>query len=224
MKKTDILQPNGHLEIWKVYPDGEEVLYFDEDNTITSGMGVGLGMLYAGSGSTNVLDFQIRYFQLGVGSDATKLATYGTSESVLVSALGQANPTAPGGDAAHGSMSGADYSSTLSNVLIDFHQLMASDGQALNNSEGLGSGPTPWVFGVISDNSIKRVDTNSVTYIIYLDQQTCNIEAPINEIGLFMQNPIGLDPERSQLVAYRPFNDITKTSDFSLVFKWTLNF
>ncbi len=224
MKNKDVLQPTGHLEIWKVYPDGEEELYYDEDNTITSGMGVGLGMLYAGSGSTNVLDFQVRYFQLGVGSDATKLATYGTSESALVSALGQANPAAPGGDASHGSTSGADYSSVESTVLIDFHEMMASDGQAFANSEGTVIN-TAWVFGVIPDNSIKRVDTNSVTYIIYLDQHACNVAAPINEIGLFMQNPLGLASyERSQLVAYRPFTDITKTSDFSLVFKWTLNF
>ena len=224
MKNKDILQPTGHIEIWKVYPDGKEVLHFDEDNTITSGMGVGIGMLYAGSGSSNVTDFQIRYFQVGVGGGSTKLATYGTSESVLVSALGQANPAAPGGDADHGSTSGADYSSTNSSVLVDFHQLMASDGQPLLNSEGLGTGATPWVFGVIPDNSIKRADTNSVTYILYLDQGACNIPAPLNEVGLFMQNPLGLTPERSQLVAYRPFTDITKTADFSLVFKWTLNF
>ena len=40
-----------------------------------------------------------------------------------------------------------------------------------------------------------------------------------------MKNPGGqTSHDRSGLVAYRPFNNITKTSDFSLVFKWTLNF
>ena len=82
---------------------------------------------------------------------------------------------------------------------------------------------TTWQFGFISDNAIKRVDLNSVTYILYVDQYSCN-DLTLNEVGLFMKNPQGLGINRSTLVAYRPFTDITKTDDFSLVFKWTLNF
>ena len=207
MKNLDVLDPQGHLEIWKIYPNGEETLVFDEDNTITSGMGVGLGLLYAGSGATDITNFQIRYFQLGVQGD-TVLNTYGVDQVSLVSALGQVNGA-------------TDYSGTESGIGITAQELMNWDGTAKTTVGGTYG--DSWFFGLLTDNSIKRVDRNSVTYIIYLDRDTCNSQI-LNEIGLFMQNPIGLEPYRSNLVAYRPFTDILKTSDFALVFKWTLNF
>jgi hypothetical protein len=201
MKNQDDKSITGHLEIWKVFESGEEALVFDEDNTITSGMGVGLGMLYAGSGADDITNFQIRYFQVGVGGD-DRLTTYGVSETYLASALGQVNGA-------------SDYQGANSNLTLSQHHLMDWDGSVHSAK----------YFGVIPDNSIKRVDTNSVTYILYLDRYTCNgLLEPLNEIGLFMQNPIGFGTKRSNLVAYRPFSNITKTSDFSLVFKWTLNF
>ena len=85
MKQKDFLDPSGHLEIYKVYEDGTEEQVFSDPNTITSGMGVGLGLLYAGSGADDITNFQIRYFQLGVGGD-TIIDTYGVSETTLVSA------------------------------------------------------------------------------------------------------------------------------------------
>ena len=206
MKQQDFLDPSGHLEIYKVYEDGREDKVFSDPNTITSGMGVGLGLLYAGSGAANITDFQIRYFQLGVSGD-TLLSTYGVSETMLASALGQEDGI-------------SDYKSNAeSNVPLTYHNLMAWDGGVVPNSQG-GS---LWYFGLISDNSIKRVDLNSVTYILYIDRNSC-IDVQINEIGLFMANPLGVTPQRSQLVAYRPFTNIQKTNDFALVFKWTLNF
>ena len=205
MKQKDNLDPSGHLEIWKIYSTGEEELVFDEDNTITSGMGVGLGLLYAGSGADNITNFQVRYFQLGVKGN-TVIDTYGVSTTTLVSALGQV-------------AGGVDYSGTDSGIGIASHELMNWDGTA-KASTGFGN---TWFYGLLTDNAIKRVDLNSVTYIIYLDRQTCNNQT-LNEVGLFMQNPLGNDPARSNLVAYRPFTNISKTNDFSLVFKWTLNF
>ena len=122
----------------------------------------------------------------------------------LVSALGQVE-------------GGTDYSGADSGIGLVTQELMNWDGTA-KSTEGGGSFGNTWFFGLLTDNAIKRVDLNSVTYIIYLDQTTCNIENPINEIGLFMQNPLGNDPARSNIVAYRPFSNITKTDDFSLVF------
>ena len=180
---------------------------FDEDNTITSGMGVGLGMLYAGSGATDITNFQIRYFQLGVEGD-TRLTSYGVSETYLASALGQENGT-------------ADYLGTNSKLILSDHNLMDWDGTTKQDDQG----QLRWKFGTIPDNGIKRVDTNSVTYIIYIDRNTCNdLGVPLNEVGLFMQNPLGAGTFNSPLVAYRPFTDITKTSDFALVLKWSLQF
>ena len=206
MKQADVLDPSGHLEIYKVYEDGTEECVFDDHNVITSGMGVGLGLLYAGSGAADITNFQIRYFQIGVSGES-KVSNYGVSETSLVSALGQVNST-------------TDYN-TLgdSSLPLDIHRLMNWNGASLLNSEG----DNTWVFGVISDNSIKRVDLNSVTYILYVDRNTCN-SLTVNEVGLFMENPLGTSPKRSQLVAYRPFVNIAKTDDFALVFRWTLNF
>tara|TARA_R110000824_G_scaffold8320_4_gene37557 strand:+ start:854 stop:1474 length:621 start_codon:yes stop_codon:yes gene_type:complete len=205
MRNNESFNPSGHLEIYKIYNDGTEECVFEEANTITSGMGVGLGLLYAGSGSQTMTDFQIRYMQLGTSGDSV-IDTYGVSQYSLVSAFGQENGI-------------TDYgiNTTLPMVL---GSIMDWDGSQLYDSE---SKVDKWVKLLISDNAIKRVDLNSVTYILYADKNTCN-EQIVNEIGLFMQNPLNQDPELSPMVAYRPFISITKTSDFSLLFKWTLNF
>ena len=213
MKHNDILDPSGHLEIFKVYEDGTEEQVFGEANTITSGMGVGLGLLYAGSGATDITNFQIRYFQLGVSGDVKIAQGYGVSESALVSALGQ-------GPDSYGSLGRDDYATNGESTLpLDYHQLMAWNGNLSSTSQGDAN----WWFPLISDNSIKRVDLNSVTYILYVDRNSCN-NHQVNEIGLFMANPLGNTTKRSKLVAYRPFTNIAKTDDFALVFKWTLNF
>lgn len=208
MKNNDILNVSGHLEICKVYADGTEETVFDDANTITSGMGVGLGLLYAGSGAADITEFQIRYFQLGVSGD-TKIGDYGVSEVALASALGQV-----AGE--------ADYQSVGNSYIpIAAHEHMDWDGAA----KTVTGGGSTWYFPTISDNSIKRVDLNSLTYILYIDREACNdLNTPLNEVGLFMQNPLGLSTRRSQLCAYRPFTNIIKTSDFALIFKWTLNF
>lgn len=208
MNNNDNLNASGHLEIWKVYADGTEENIFDDKNTITSGMGVGLGLLYAGSGATDITNFQIRYFQLGVRGD-TIISTYGVSETSLVSALGQDNGI-------------ADYNTDESFVPLVLHELMDWDGNS-KTVETTGTLTYDYVFADIPDNTIKRVDLNSVTYILYIDRNTCNGQV-LNEVGLFMKNPLGYTPKRSNLVAYRPFTNIDKTDDFSLVFKWTLNF
>ena len=208
MEHKEQIDVSGNLEIYKVYEDGTEEKIFDDHNIITSGMGIGLALLYAGSGANNITNFQIRYFQLGVGGD-TKLTTYGVSETSLVSALGQV-------DGASDYQSGAQ-----SNLPLATHNLMSWNGGNIPTVGG--SFGNDWFFGLISDNSIKRVDLNSITYIIYVARDACNLQT-INEIGLFMKNPMGTSTYNSPLVAYRPFFGIAKTDDFALVFKWTLNF
>jgi len=205
MRNNESFDPSGHLEIYKIYNDGTEECVFSEANTITSGMGVGLGLLYAGSGSQTMTDYQIRYFQLGTSGDSV-VDTYGVGQFHLVSAFGQVT-----GKVEYG------VDTTLP---LATHTLLSWNGEAMQDSEGVTDA---WVFIVISDNAIKRVDLNSVTYILYVDRDTLNDEV-VNEIGLFMENPLALSPKRSNMVAYRPFVNISKTSDFALVFKWTLNF
>ena len=73
------LGASGYLEIWKEYADGERELVHSDQNTIVSGMGVGLSYLFGGLGSTTISDFQIKYFQ--VGEDAA--TDYGLSTYTL---------------------------------------------------------------------------------------------------------------------------------------------
>jgi len=77
------LNPVGYLEVWKRYKDGTEELHFAENNVIVSGMGVGLAFLFGGFGSNSILDYQIKYAQLG--TDA--LDDYGVSTYTLVTEL-----------------------------------------------------------------------------------------------------------------------------------------
>jgi len=82
---------------------------------------------------------------------------------------------------------------------------------------------TSYPFARIRFSNIHKVTSTSVRYTLVVDRTTLNTKA-INEVGLYMRNPAGLDPPSPILVAYRPFTDIVKTSDFSLIFRWTLQF
>jgi len=73
-------KPKGHLEIIKIYDDGHEEVHFSESNVITSGLGVGLSHLFAGSGGGTISDFQILNFQVGTGGN---INSYGTSSFKL---------------------------------------------------------------------------------------------------------------------------------------------
>jgi len=77
------LNPVGYLEVWKKYADGTEELHFSDNNIIVSGMGVGLSLLFGGIGSNSILDYQIKYAQLGTDG----IADYGVDTFTLVSEL-----------------------------------------------------------------------------------------------------------------------------------------
>ena len=75
------------------------------------------------------------------------------------------------------------------------------------------------------------MDDRTVRYTIFIDEDSCNnitrpgnTEIPLNEIGLFIKNPKASATETSVLAAYRYFSNIRKTSDFALVFRWTISF
>lgn len=78
-------------------------------------------------------------------------------------------------------------------------------------------------FLKIPHSKITRIGDNSVRYTIVLDEEAGNGNT-LNEVGLYSANPFNVSPSRSILVAYRYFSSIAKTNDFSLIFRWTLNF
>ena len=198
---TEDIGITGHLTIIKQFPNGEEEVVFDDHNIIVSGMGVGLSYMFNGSGSTTVLDYQIDRFQIGVSGPPA-----GGVTSSIASVSGPLNSISEYG--------------TGSNLFIEEASQLSSN--SINTNQ---------FFALIPANKITRIDDASVRYTLVIDEESCNDltrdsnDMSINEIGLLMKNPTGnAVTNRSLLVAYRTFSDIRKTNDFSLIFRWTLNF
>lgn len=192
------LDIKGHLTISKVFPGGKEEIVFDDHNIIVSGMGVSLAHLFALSGSNSILDYQIDRFQIGVSGYAGLEVSSTNSLSGALSSI-------------------TEYVGTGGNILT------ASGYQIKNNSVV----NTPVYYGLIPQHSVTRINDSSVRYTIFIDQESCNNlrnGASLNEIGLFVKNIKNNSPIAPIMVAYRVFSNIVKTSDFGLVFRWSLNF
>jgi hypothetical protein len=195
------LNIRGHLTVSKLYPDNREEVVFDDHNIIVSGMGVALAHMFALSGSTSILDYQVDRFQIGVSG------TTGLEVSTTNQLAGPLSTT-------------YEYAGVAGEVLT------ASANQIRNNTV-IGQ---IYVYGLIPQQNITRVDENTVRYTIFLDQESCNNltrnaqNANLNEIGLFVKNIKGSAPDAPILVAYRYFSNVRKTSDFALVFRWSLSF
>lgn len=190
---------NGHLTIIQQWKDGREEVLLDDSNIIVSGMGVGLSYLFTGSGSDTILDYQIDRFQVGVSGPPTGGVTSGIFEL-------------------SGQLDNDEYGAG-SNLFI-----------SVNNQLTNGSQTTDRAFARIPANKMTRIGDSSVRYTLVLDEEACNnltrdsLDANINEIGMFMKNPTGGASDVPILVCYRTFSNIRKTEDFSLIFRWTLNF
>ena len=198
IKPKKNLNPVGYLEVWKMYPDGTRELHWEDNNVITSGLGVGIAHLFSGSGSNSIIDYQLLNFQVGVSGNEDD---FGASTFQLSSPL-----------------STAEYQSTGSELIIEEFTPIENGSLATDLS----------AFGRILYTNIHKVTKTSVRFTLVIDRYSCNDLDPttleLNEIGLFMRNPRGLDPPSPILVAYRPFTAIRKSTSFSLVFRWTLQF
>jgi len=190
----------GHLTIIRKWNTGDEEVLLDDSNIIVSGMGVGLSYLFTGSGSDSILDYQIDRFQVGVS---------GPPAGGVTSAINQLS----------GQLSDSQYG-TDSNLFISVNSQIVANSLISNRA-----------FALIPGNKVTRIGNSSVRYTLVLDEEACNNlqgdsseDLNINEIGMFMKNPTAANDDRSILVCYRTFSNIRKTSDFSLIFRWTLNF
>ena len=193
MSKIQPMKPTGHLQIFKRYDDGSEELHFDEQNIITSGMGVGLSHLFSVSGATSITDYQIIHFLIGSGGDYDDygVSTYKLQDPVLPASEWGAN----------------------TNLIVESYYPIESGVVTSTQTS----------FARIMFSNINKVTDTSVRYTLLLDRNTLNGKY-VNEVGLYMRNPRGYSTPSPILVAYRPFTEITKTSEFSLIFRWTLQF
>tara|TARA_Y100000034_G_scaffold91029_1_gene109736 strand:+ start:31 stop:642 length:612 start_codon:yes stop_codon:yes gene_type:complete len=203
MNFIEDLKVTGHLQIAKVHDNGDEEIVYDDHNVIVSGMSVGLSYLFSLSGSSRATDFQLDRFQLGVSGPPK-----GGSTSSIFQLSGALSSLAEyGGDSA-------------GLTLVSATQIK----NGLTNTEE--------AFALIPFSNMTRIDDTSIRYSLIIDKDSCNnisrlgpsTAGALNEVGLFMKNPRGLAATQSILVAYRQFTDIVKTSDFALIFRWTLNF
>ena len=195
---TSQLGIKGHLTVHKVV-DGQEELVYDEDNVIVSGFGWALAHLYGKVGSETITDYQIDRFKLGV-SGGSELQVSSTTD-----------------------LSGA-LSSLASYVGTGDSNLDVVSGYRWANDVATTTGE--W-FAKIPFSKVTKVDDRTVRYTIFVDEHSCNNlpnDASLNEIGLFIKNPKANATETSVLAAYRYFSNIRKTSDFALVFRWTISF
>jgi hypothetical protein len=199
----DNLNIKGHLTIHKVVNNQEELVY-DEDNVIVSGFGWALSHLYASQGSDNITDFQIDRFKLGVSGQSSN----------------QVNSTTD--------LSGA-LSSTTEYISTGDSNLAAISGYLWVSNDFDPANPS--IYSKIPYNKVTRIDDKTVRYTIFVDEDSCNnlsrpgdTEIALSEIGLYIKNPKKNAIDTSVLAAYRYFSKIRKTSDFGLVFRWTISF
>lgn len=78
-------------------------------------------------------------------------------------------------------------------------------------------------FGVISPALIQKLNRTTIRFVLVLDENTANGET-LNEVGLFSYNPLELSTPASVMVAYRKFDNIQKTANFTLQFLWSIRF
>ena len=195
---------SGHLQIVKVGRSGEEEILLDDSNIIVSGMGVALSYLFdhASQGDASIYNYQIGKFQIGVSGPPAGGVTSGIYEL-------------------SGPLSSTDEYGLGSNLVLNNLDLIKDSTGGITETQP---------FAEIPYSKITRIGDSSVRYTLVLDEDACNSltrdgsDAAINEVGLFVNNHTTGSPHRPKLVAYRTFSNIFKTSDFSLIFRWTINF
>lgn len=94
---------------------------------------------------------------------------------------------------------------------------------SLTVQEHLTSTGSTQAFIHMNSAYVARSALSKVTFTVLISDDTAN-GYDLKEIGLWSKNPLQLSPSRSYLCAYRTFNTISKNSDFSLTFRWTIDF
>jgi hypothetical protein len=169
----DKLNYQGELEVFKIYKDGREELHYKDSNIVVSGLGYGLSLLFSGEGSQEVEDYKLLYYQLGVSgsSDLQVSTTYELGSSLSL----------------------PEYTN------LSIPSLVKEQNQIKNEyifpKEAFGKVTNP-----VLDGSSVRFNI-IVEELLANDLKLDRKDLYLNEIGLFMANPLG-DTLRTTNIQY----------------------
>ena len=214
---------SGHLTICKIYKDGTKETVLDRHNMITAGLGSSFIDLLQDNGSPFAEDYRPRYFQVGTSSISGINFTSNVAASSCFYQL--STPL-------HWSAYGEDTS------LLVYKR---DRGFNASTADGTTFGELLFTSGLISSIEFSSVDNSSSWFAsipatdatkyfldaceteLVLDENSANGHT-ISEIGMFAKNPKGLVKDTPLLIAYKSFTGIPKTSEYSLVFHWSIGF
>ena len=200
---------NGSVKISKVFSDGTKELVCQDDNVITDGMGYGIINILTDSGSKNIEDHLVGYFQVGIGRLNPDLQP--ADKRKYISTL-----KTP--------LSEESYGKNIE-VEIKHHPLQKLHKSNFNPAIGEEIENSNFVI-LPDDKSTKLID-GVVHYRLSIGEEAAN-GLNISEFGIFLRNPDGaINTDRSILVAYKNFpvdEIITKNKNFSLEIDWQIKF
>ena len=196
---SENINPIGHLEVWKHFPDGTKELHFSDRNVICSGMGATLAEMFDAPVTVPIEEFQIIYFQVGASG----------ALSNMVSSTGSLS----------GALSVADYGA--GNLRVVTHD-MIKDGSK-TTSHAFGSIPYSYIKRVTPTKCLWQIVLDEQTANV---SETAIADGGqyLSEIGIYSKNPFRESKDASMLCAYKFFKPVYKTDAFILVFRWTIEF
>ena len=215
MKFDEMNSVKGFLEIYRVYKDGKEELAYSENNVITSGMGLTLAHAFAADQAADVSSFQANWMQVGTGASSTAIKD---NPTVQVSSRADCLSSLP--------MDKYGDANTIGLVVsaMTYH---TSAGTTIPTTPGADGGQA---FAKVPPAFVHRVSDRKVMWRLILNDSAANQEhstvhgGALNEVAIFANNPTQSQPPVLYMIAYRAFSNITKTSDFTLDFRWTIEF
>ena len=211
---------SGHITVCKIYTDGTQETVLDRSNLVTAGLGSSFLDIQLNSASKEIEDYTPRYFQVG-----TNTIGYGSPHTRESSATFY-QLSAP--------FDWSDYGEDTDLMLVKryrgFNASTVDGGQSYNEllltsatlSATIFSGVDQY-FGEIKKTRVTKFFADSFESEIILDENSGNGKS-ISELGLFAKNPKGYSQDSPLLMAYKSFDPIAKTAEFSLVVHWTIGF
>ena len=207
MRFTDVNNIKGHLEVYKVYSDGSEELHYSDHNVITSGMGVNLAHAFAADAGVDVSSFQANWMQIGTGASSADIRNNATVQVSSRADLLSSIPATQYGDV-----------NTIGLKVSSMTYMTSAGSTAIKDFIKV-----PYAF-------VHRVSDRKVMWRLVLNDSACNIVddaihgGALCEVAIFSNNPTQATPDELYMIAYRAFANITKTNEFTLDFRWTIEF